>query len=104
MNENPSSETSRPLATSSLAVGLFAAKQGSLCSPRGRLVASLRGAVVKELLAGADEIGSPAAIEAVFCVSICNFFFSVNSFCLNLVFSFGLFPLAAHSLQLYDNW
>ena len=34
-----------------------------------------RGAVVKELLAGADEIGSPAAIEAVFCVSICNFFF-----------------------------
>ena len=30
-----------PLATSSLAVGRFAAKQGSLCSPRGRLVASL---------------------------------------------------------------
>ena len=29
------------LATSSLAFGLFAAKQGSLCSPRGRLVASL---------------------------------------------------------------
>ena len=31
-----------PLATSSLAVGRFAAKQGSLRSPRGRLVASLR--------------------------------------------------------------
>ena len=30
-----------PLATSSLAVGRFAAKQGSLCSPRGRLVAYL---------------------------------------------------------------
>ena len=30
-----------PLATSSLAVGRFAAKQGSLRSPRGRLVASL---------------------------------------------------------------
>ena len=29
------------LATSSLAVGRFAAKQGSLRSPRGRLVASL---------------------------------------------------------------
>ena len=41
-NENPSSETSRPLATSSLAVGRFAAKQGSLRSPRGRLVASLQ--------------------------------------------------------------
>ena len=40
-NENPASETSRPLATSSLAVGRFAAKKGSLCSPRGRLVASL---------------------------------------------------------------
>ena len=32
----------RPLATSSLAVGRFAAKKGSLRSPRGRLVASLR--------------------------------------------------------------
>ena len=31
----------RPLATSSLAVGRFAAKKGSLRSPRGRLVASL---------------------------------------------------------------
>ena len=31
----------RPLVTSSLAVGRFAAKQGSLRSPRGRLVASL---------------------------------------------------------------
>ena len=30
-----------PLATSSLAVGRFAAKKGSLRSPRGRLVASL---------------------------------------------------------------
>ena len=39
---NPSSETSRPLATLSLAVGRFASKQGSLRSPRGRLVASLR--------------------------------------------------------------
>ena len=37
---NPSIETSRPLATSSLAVGRFAAKKGSLRSPRGRLVAS----------------------------------------------------------------
>ena len=35
-NENPSSETSRPLATSSLAVGRFAAKKGSLRSQRGR--------------------------------------------------------------------
>ena len=41
-NENSSSETSRPLATSSLAVGRFAAKKGSLRSARGRLVASLR--------------------------------------------------------------
>ena len=40
-NENPASETRRPLATSSLAVGRFAAKKGSLRSPRGRLVASL---------------------------------------------------------------
>ena len=40
-NGNPSRETRRPLATSSLAVGLFAAKKGSLRSPRGRLVASL---------------------------------------------------------------
>ena len=40
-NGNPSSETSRPLATSSLAVGRFPAKQGSLRSPRSRLVASL---------------------------------------------------------------
>ena len=40
-NENPASETSRPLATSSLAVGRFAAKNGTLRSPRGRLVASL---------------------------------------------------------------
>ena len=35
-------------------------------------------------------------------------FFSVNSFCFNLVFSFGLFPLTAYSLQLCeffcDNW
>ena len=31
----------RDLATSSLAVGRFAAKKGSLRSPRGRLVASL---------------------------------------------------------------
>ena len=31
----------RPLATSLLAVGRFAAKQGSLRSPRGRLVASI---------------------------------------------------------------
>ena len=31
----------RPLATSSLAVGRSAAKQGSLRSPRGRLAASL---------------------------------------------------------------
>ena len=30
----------RPLATESLAVGRFAAKQGSLRSPRGRLAAS----------------------------------------------------------------
>ena len=42
-NENPSSEKSRPLATSSLAVGRFAAKQGLLRSPRGRLVAILTG-------------------------------------------------------------
>ena len=35
-------KTSRPLATSSLAVGRFAAKKGSLRSPRGRLVVSLR--------------------------------------------------------------
>ena len=40
-NRKPSSETSRPLATSSLAVGHFVAKQCSLRSPRGRLVASL---------------------------------------------------------------
>ena len=40
-NGNPSSETNRPLETSSLAVGRFAATQGSLRSPRGRLVASL---------------------------------------------------------------
>ena len=40
-NGNPSSETSRPLATLSLTVGRFAAKQGSLLSQRGRLVASL---------------------------------------------------------------
>ena len=40
-NGNPSSETSRALATSSLAVGCFVAKQGSLRSPRGQLVASL---------------------------------------------------------------
>ena len=31
----------RPLATSPLAVGRFAAKKGSLRSPRGQLVASL---------------------------------------------------------------
>ena len=41
-NAKPSSQTSRPLATSSLVVGHFAAKQGSLHSPRGRLVASLK--------------------------------------------------------------
>ena len=46
---NPSSETSRPLATSSLAVGRFAAKQGSLRSPRGRLVASLEANVLGPL-------------------------------------------------------
>ena len=40
-NGNPSSETIQPLVTSSLAVGRFAAKQGSLPSPRGRLAASL---------------------------------------------------------------
>ena len=40
-NENPSSETSQPLTISSLAVGRFAAKKGSLRSPRGRLVTSL---------------------------------------------------------------
>ena len=34
-------QVSKPLATSSLAVGRFAAKQGSLRSPRGRLVVSL---------------------------------------------------------------
>ena len=33
--------TARPLATSSPAVGRFAAKQGSFRAPRGRLVASL---------------------------------------------------------------
>ena len=43
---NPSSETSRPLATSSLAVGRFAAKQGSPRSPRGRLVAGLEANVL----------------------------------------------------------
>ena len=36
-----SSETSRPLATSSHVVGRFAAKRGSLRSPRGRFIASL---------------------------------------------------------------
>ena len=41
-NGNPSSETNQPLATSSLAVGHFAAKQGSLRSPRGQVVASLK--------------------------------------------------------------
>ena len=40
--ENPASETTRPLATSSLAVGRFAAKKGSLGSPRGRIVANLQ--------------------------------------------------------------
>ena len=35
-------EGRRPLATSSLAVGRFAAKKGSLRSPSGRLVASLQ--------------------------------------------------------------
>ena len=63
--------------------------------------------MVKELLAGTDELGSPAPIEAVF-VSQFVHFFSVNSFCFNLVFSFGLFPLTAYSLQLCeffcDNW
>ena len=49
-NGNPSSETSRPLATSSLAVGRFAAKQGSLRSPRGRLVASLPTILIYKLL------------------------------------------------------
>ena len=39
--ENPASETSRPLTTSSLVVGGFAAKKGSLRSPRGRLVGCL---------------------------------------------------------------
>ena len=39
-------EASRPLATSSLAVGRFAAKQGSPRSPRGRLVASLEANVL----------------------------------------------------------
>ena len=38
-------EEGRPLATSSLAVGHFAAKKGSLRSPRGRLVTSLSGNV-----------------------------------------------------------
>ena len=38
---NPSIETSRPLATSTLAVGRFAAKKGSLRWSRSRLVASL---------------------------------------------------------------
>ena len=47
--ETASSETSRPLATSSLAVGRFAAKQGSLRSPRGRLVASLEANVLGPL-------------------------------------------------------
>ena len=49
-NGKPSSETSRPLATSSLAVGRFAAKQGSLRSPRGRLVASLPTILIYKLL------------------------------------------------------
>ena len=39
LSKSPSSDL--PLATSSLAVGRFAAKQRSLRSPRGRLVASL---------------------------------------------------------------
>ena len=34
-------DESRPLVTSSLVVGRFAAKKGSLRSPRGRLVESL---------------------------------------------------------------
>ena len=40
-NRNPSSKTSRPLVTSLLVFGQFAAKQGSLRLLRGRLVASL---------------------------------------------------------------
>ena len=40
-NGNSSSETSRPLVTSSLAVSGFAAKKGSLRSPRARLLGSL---------------------------------------------------------------
>ena len=58
--------------------------------------------MVKELLAGADELGSPAPVEAVFCFSICTIFFLFNSFCFNLVFPFGLFPLTAYSLQLCE--
>ena len=53
---NRSSETSRPLATSSLAVGRFAAKQGSLRSPRGRLVASLRLVKYEDLEQGLEPI------------------------------------------------
>ena len=55
-NGKPSSETSRPLATSSLAVGRFAAKQGSLRSPRGRLVASLRLVKYEDLEQGLEPI------------------------------------------------
>lgn len=60
--------------------------------------------MVKELLAGADELGSPAPVEAVFCFSICTFFFLLlySSFCFDLVFPFGLFPLTAYSLQLCE--
>ena len=55
-SENPLSETSRPLATSSPAVGREAVKQGSLRSPRGRLVASLVLRVVGQGLRCFDTV------------------------------------------------
>ena len=63
---NPSSETSRPLATSSLAVGRFAAKQGSLRSPRGRLVASLEANVLGPLFVKATAFANVRKIFKFF--------------------------------------
>ena len=55
--------------------------------------------MVKELLAVTDELGSPAPIEAVFCFSICTFFFLLIVFVLILFFPLACFPLL---LTLYN--
>ena len=66
-NVNPSSETSRPLATSSFAVGHFAAKKGLLHSPRGQLCSKSR-----EQLEGKVKIWKKAIEEKKAALLLCE--------------------------------